>query len=586
MTRRNRLRPFASALTLAWFALVVGTFPVLARAENEGQADLDKATQQKLGSQTSGDLTEVIQLCESSLKKGLDKNNTAFANDLMASAYVQRGSLTANKAYRAILAAGAQVTTDDGWKTYRSEALADLEKGVKLSPKQPQAQFEIAKLNLLPGGDPQKALEALDKTIALADDDANLRAEALVRRATLQKTFPQRLADLDEAVLALPGNAVVLRTRGLVLAESEKWDKALADFDKAIAADPKQILTYQIKAAVLVKIKKVSEALVVLEKAHGVAPDNIELLLAKGQILVTQSNYQAAAEELTRALAIDGSSQPILELRAALYEQLGEKAKALADVEKILQIKPGQSNYMRLRAILLADQGKFDDAVEVLQNLHKANPKDSLTMLQLGMLYTSMKKYDKSIEIHTAILADRPDDVDAMRGRADALLNLGRRASAVLDYERALKLQSHDIGILNNFAWLLATAPEDNLRDGRRALALATDACRQTEYKQDYILSTLAAAYAETGDFESARKWAAQAVEVKPSAHAEASRKDELKKELDSYKANKPWREATPVQEEKKTDDKKTEERKAFAEEKKEAKKSDTPKKKKKKEAL
>ena len=83
-------------------------------------------------------------------------------------------------------AAGARAATDDGWKTYRSEALADLERGLKLSPKQPQAQFEIARLNLLPGGDSRKALEALDKTIALADDDANLRAEALVQRATLR----------------------------------------------------------------------------------------------------------------------------------------------------------------------------------------------------------------------------------------------------------------------------------------------------------------------------------------------------------------------------------------------------------------
>ena len=129
------------------------------------------------------------------------------------------------------------------------------------------------------------------------------------------------------------------------------------------------------------------------------------------------------------------------------------------------------------------------------------------------------------------------------------------------DYERALKLQAHDVGILNNYAWVLATAPEDKLRDGHRAIALATDACRQTEYKQDYILSTLAAAYAETGDFESARKWAAQAVEVSPGEHAEPSRKDELKKELESYKANKPWREALPLQDEKTAGDKKAEEK-------------------------
>ena len=235
-----------------------------------------------------------------------------------------------------------------------------------------------------------------------------------------------------------------------------------------------------------------------------------------------QSNYKAAAEELTRALAIDDSNLPVLELRAALYEQLGEKAKFLADVEKTLQIR------------------------------HKANPKDSLTLLQMGMFYMNKKQYDKASDIFSTILADHPDDVEAIRGRADARLNSGRRANALSDYERALKLKAHDVGILNNFAWLLATAPEDNLRDGHRALALATDACRQTDYKEDYILSTLAAAYAETGDFDSARKWAAQAMEVKPSKQAEESTKDELKKELQSYQANKPWREDLPIKEEKK----------------------------------
>jgi len=53
MTRLNCLRPFVSVLTLTLLTLAGGFFPVSAHAENEGQADLDKATQQKLGAQTS-----------------------------------------------------------------------------------------------------------------------------------------------------------------------------------------------------------------------------------------------------------------------------------------------------------------------------------------------------------------------------------------------------------------------------------------------------------------------------------------------------------------------------------------------------
>ncbi len=223
---------------------------------------------------------------------------------------------------------------------------------------------------------------------------------------------------------------------------------------------------------------------------------------------------------------------------------------------------------------------KFDKAIEELLKLHQAVPKDAPTTLQLGMVYESDKQYDKAMTAFDEVLAERPEDpvliLGAIRGRADALLNLGRRTEAVAEYEKAYKLQPHDYGILNNFAWVLATAPEETLRDGRRALDMATEACKLTHYKADYILSTLAAACAETGDFASARKYSAMAVEVSPLGKDEPDRKDELKKELDSYKANKKWREALvngvevksdePNPEAKKPDAKKPEAKKAAAE--------------------
>ena len=94
--------------------------------------------------------------------------------------------------------------------------------------------------------------------------------------------------------------------------------------------------------------------------------------------------------------------------------------------------------------------------------------------------------------------------------------------------------------ILNNLAWILATSPDDALRDGKRAIELATKACKATEYHQAHILSTLAAGYAETGDFSTAVHWSEEAVAI-----GQKEQKEQLAKELESYQAKKPWREAT-----------------------------------------
>jgi tetratricopeptide (TPR) repeat protein len=156
----------------------------------------------------------------------------------------------------------------------------------------------------------------------------------------------------------------------------------------------------------------------------------------------------------------------------------------------------------------------------------------------LGELYAVLKQNRKAIEAFDDLLREEPEHFAALRGRGDAYLNIGKHAEALADYEKALKLQPKDYGLLNNLAWLLATSPDDKIRDGRRAIDLATDACRITEYQLPHILSTLAAAYAETGDFDAAVKWSSKAVEMNDPQHGE-----ELKKELESYKAKKPWRE-------------------------------------------
>ena len=111
---------------------------------------------------------------------------------------------------------------------------------------------------------------------------------------------------------------------------------------------------------------------------------------------------------------------------------------------------------------------------------------------------------------------------------------------AIADYESVLKDDPKNSHVLNNLAWLLATSPDDKLRDGKRAIELATEGCKVTDYKQAHLLSTLAAGYAETGDFKTAIEWSQKAVAAAPDEEMKAN----LVKELESYQAGKPWREA------------------------------------------
>jgi Tfp pilus assembly protein PilF len=209
----------------------------------------------------------------------------------------------------------------------------------------------------------------------------------------------------------------------------------------------------------------------------------------------------------------------------------------MADTETALTIRPGMTEALQLHAVLAAGSGKFRQAIEDLQQLQKATPDSPEVLLQLGMFYSADKQPRKALETFDAVLAADAKSWMAYRGRADAYLSIGKQAEAIADYEQALKLQPENSGILNNLAWVLATSPEDKLRNGKRALELAKAACDLTDYKEAHILSTLAAAYAEVGDFAKAVEWSKKAVEL-------GKDQPQLSKELESYRANKPWREA------------------------------------------
>ncbi len=156
---------------------------------NPGQGDLDKATQLKVTAEGLPDLNEVVDKLDSAIEKGLDKDNKAFAEQLLTSTLLQRATMLSS----AILDRQAQDPRRDlRWLQIRQYALTDLQRAVALDDKLWDAQLLIGRLQALPLGDPNAARRALSKVCDAEDAAPEQRAESCALRGVLQTDEKKR----------------------------------------------------------------------------------------------------------------------------------------------------------------------------------------------------------------------------------------------------------------------------------------------------------------------------------------------------------------------------------------------------------
>jgi hypothetical protein len=98
----------------------------------------------------------------------------------------------------------------------------------------------------------------------------------------------------------------------------------------------------------------------------------------------------------------------------------------------------------------------------------------------------------------------KPDPAEERYRAAVKLYQQHDYAGALAGYRLAIQSEPEHAEALNNMAWLLATAPEDSLRNGAEAVQHGEKACALTRYRAPALVGALAAAYAEAGRFDEA----------------------------------------------------------------------------------
>jgi tetratricopeptide (TPR) repeat protein len=212
-----------------------------------------------------------------------------------------------------------------------------------------------------------------------------------------------------------------------------------------------------------------------------------------------------AVEHFTRMLDADPNNDTWFAFRGWARHKNGQTAEGLKDYAEAIRLRPTATSWYSNRGLIHMEAKNVDDAI---------------------------LDFSSAIDLS-------PDSETPYRNRAMAYSRKKEWAKAAADYEKVVELSPDSAVALNGLAWLLSTAPDAKVRDGKRALAAAEKACEMSNFKNGGYLDTLAAAYAELGVFDKAVEWQEKALKT---GDIPIKDMDAARARLELFKAKKPYR--------------------------------------------
>ena len=511
-------------------ALFVGTYALASdSASFHGQPVLDDAVAIKLAARTRDDYGLVLELCRKALNDGLGDADASFAAELYTATLVERAGFLVN-------AAEQGSANGDEWTGLRDAAKRDIEEAVARDGGLGNAYLLLARSEVLPGGDRHLARVAADKAVALLGDESRMLAQANLVLGQLADDPTRQVECFDKAVRLMPTEPILRRARGLSLLDRGDYRLAREDLRLALASTANDRKLQEAFAMACIRDGDAAEAIAAVSKAIEAMPLASGLYEIRAQAHARLGDRDLARVDVDRAIELSPESVSVRLFRARLVYETGNTGAAVEDIEVVLASAPDNSEALELKARICEGLGDFDEAIWALRKLVSSHPGQGQYLLSLGELFLRAGQPDEARRRFTRAIEFDDMRQGALVGRSQAAAMQGDYKSAAVDLEQAYEECPENAFVANNLAWLLATSPADAVRNGGRAVSLANNACQQTAWTDWRTVSTLAAAYAEQGDFEAAQRYAQRAMAVSEEAFRA------VEEQLAAYRQRRSWR--------------------------------------------
>jgi tetratricopeptide (TPR) repeat protein len=348
------------------------------------------------------------------------------------------------------------------------------------------------------------------------------------------------LSDLNEALRLDPRDPLALGGRGVAWLGRGEHDKAIADFNEAIRLEPREASHYFNRADAWRAKRDFDRAIADYNEIIRRDPELLPAYFARAVVRGEKGDIDHAIADLDAAIKLNPRWPDAYVARAAGWKQKRELDKAIADLNTAIKLEPKSATAYHERGLLWSEKKELDKAIADYSDAIRLEPANAVGYCNRGFAWKTAKEFDNAIADFTEAIRRDAKDSDAYCGRGWSWREKHDYAKALADFQGALRLDPRDACALDGQAWIWATCPDSSYRNGGRAVEVAIEACELTRWKQAYCIETLAAAYAEVGDFAAAVKWQTKAVELE----ADPAEKDEYRGHLKLYQDKKPFRDS------------------------------------------
>jgi tetratricopeptide (TPR) repeat protein len=322
------------------------------------------------------------------------------------------------------------------------------------------------------------------------------------------------------------------------------YESALAHFNQTLSIDTNNMLALISRGACYRQLKRYGEAEHDLNTAVETSTNNIALSLSlsnRGYFYAEITNFDNAIEDYSKAIQYNPSSSMAYIGRAYAEIAKGEYTAAMPDCNMAVMLDPDSADPYDFRGRIFLQMGKYDRCIADYSKAIEINTNSILYYLQRSQAFAGKEDITSAISDYGNILRLAGNDFSLMANaygcRGLCFSKIGQFAKGIQDCKKGVETDTNSEICLNNLAWLLSIAPDTKLRNGKLAVEYATRACKISNWKDPYAVGTLAAAYAEIGNFDEAVKWEKKAILI----GFPLKENEQAHRELDLFEQKHPY---------------------------------------------